>query len=106
MKWSQLEKSLREHFEARIRSGETTKEKVENTIRRYQTEFETRQTQIKTRLAASKIDPDERFRRLILDPSTRTQAFNDYFWGQNHWLVEALKLLFELNEKKEEVSQE
>ena len=93
MEWLPLEKVYRVKLEA---EG-YPKEVVEKTIMARRAGFERCQRQVKARLKP-RIDPDEDFRRRVLNPATRKQAFQAFLLHHIHksrFLLEALELLWE-----------
>lgn len=96
--WSPLEKAYRLKLEAEGYN----KQIIENTLKHRRREFDRNQYNVKARLKP-RTDPDQNFRRRVLDPATRNEALTYYLVNhvdKRHFLFEAIKLLFELNETK------
>lgn len=80
-----------------------TKENLQKVVERYRVDWNRDQTNLKLRIKIAKFNPDEDFRKRIMDPKTREAAIRRYLIDdtqKRHFLIQALKILFELTDRR------
>ncbi len=102
MNWKELEKPLRQWLENQAVGEGWSKEMVERTIISRRKDFERAQKKVEARLRP-KVDPNIDFRQRVLNSATREEALKHYLLNhvnRSHFIMEAIKLLFELSQKR------